>query len=60
MLLSEFDGFCASLIVCLENVMPREWLSCGAARKSRLHPIAQHKPCRRCLLEEEPGRQRDA
>jgi len=28
MLLSEFDGFCAGLIVCPEAVMPGEWLPC--------------------------------
>lgn len=28
MLLSEFDGFCAGLIVCPEMVMPGEWLPC--------------------------------
>lgn len=28
MLLSEFDGFCAGLIVCPEVIMPSEWLPC--------------------------------
>ncbi len=28
MLLSEFDGFCAGLVVCPEMVMPGEWLPC--------------------------------
>ena len=28
MLLNEFDGFCAGLIVCPEIIMPGEWLSC--------------------------------
>ncbi len=28
MLLSEFDGFCAGLVVCPEMIMPSEWLSC--------------------------------
>jgi len=28
MLLSEFDGFCAGLIVCPEMIMPGEWLPC--------------------------------
>ena len=27
MLLSEFDGFCAGLIVCPETIPPSEWLS---------------------------------
>lgn len=26
MLLSEFDGFCAGLIVCPDLVLPREWV----------------------------------
>jgi uncharacterized protein len=26
MLLSEFDGFCAALIVCPEMIPPTEWL----------------------------------
>lgn len=28
MLLSEFDGFCAGLVVCPEMIMPSEWLPC--------------------------------
>lgn len=28
MLLSEFDGFCAGLVVCPEVIMPGEWLPC--------------------------------
>lgn len=28
MLLSEFDGFCAGLIVCPKMIMPSEWLPC--------------------------------
>jgi uncharacterized protein len=28
MLLSEFDGFCAGLVVCPEMIMPGEWLTC--------------------------------
>ena len=28
MLLSEFDGFCAGVVVCPEMIMPSEWLPC--------------------------------
>lgn len=28
MLLTEFDGFCAGLVVCPEMIMPSEWLRC--------------------------------
>jgi len=28
MLLSEFDGFCAGLVVCPEMILPGEWLPC--------------------------------
>jgi len=28
MLLSEFDGFCAGLVVCPKMILPGEWLPC--------------------------------
>ncbi|OSQ41871.1 UPF0149 family protein [Marivita geojedonensis] len=40
MLLSEFDGFCAGLIVCPEVIMPGEWLPCvWGSRTSHLDTL---------------------